>query len=165
MEIFGEYCLLFDIFSLDILFAEFHLAELLLFVAVVAANDAECSVYGMEDGGHWLVVGDTLRVVAFHDAFQRVRSSDRFLLHDFVVLDNTQSDVWSDNGEAVDFLVSEIFVSNLDDSLLANLFGRQVVADGDRGVHLLQLEQVDNLICLFGRYMVDYGSILYRRNH
>ena len=114
------------------LLAKLHLAQLLLFVAIVAANDAECLIYCVEDGSHRLIVGDALRVVALHDALQCVWSLDRLLLHDLVVLDDTQTDVRGYNGEAVDFLVCEILVGNLDDALLANLLGRQVVADGDK---------------------------------
>ncbi len=99
------------------------------------------------------------RVVAFHDALQRIRSLYGLLFYDFVVLDDTQSDVRRHHGEAVDFLIGEILVGNLDDALLANLLGWQVVADGNRSVHLLQLEQIHYLIGLFGWYMVDYGTV------
>ena len=61
--------------------------------------------------------------------------------------------------------IGEILVGNLDDAFLANLLGWQVVADGNRSVHLLQLEEVYYLIGLFGWYMVDYGTVLDSRNH
>ena len=54
---------------------------------------------------------------------------------------------------------------NLDDALLANLLAWQVVADSNRSLHLLQLEQIYYLIGLFGWYMVDYGTVLDSRNH
>ena len=103
------------------LLAKLYFAQLLLLVAVVATHDAEHLVNGMEEGLHRLVVGDALRVVAFHDALQRIRSLDGLLLYDFVVLDDTQSDVRSNDREAVDFLVGEILVGTLDDALLADL--------------------------------------------
>ena len=131
----------------------------------MATYDTEHLVYGMEEGLHRLVVGDALRVVALYDALQRIRSLDGLLLYDFVVFDDTQSDVRSNDRESVDFLIGKILVGNLDDALLANLLGWQVVADGNRSVHLLQLEEVYYLIGLFGWYMVDYGTVLDSRNH
>ena len=147
------------------LLAKLHLAQLLLFVAIMAANDAECLIYCVEDGSHRLIVGDTLRVVALYDALQCVRSLYGLLLYDFLVLDDTQSDVRSHHGEPVDFFVGEILVGHLDDALLANLLGRKVVADSNRSIHLLQLEQIHYLIGFLGWYMVDYGTVLDSRNY
>ena len=138
---------------------------MLLFVAVVATYDTEHFVYGMEEGLHRLVVGDALRVVALYDALQCIRSLDGLLLYDFVVFDDTQSDVRRNDRESVDFLIGKILVGNLDDALLANLLAWQVVADSNRSLHLLQLEQIYYLIGLFGWYMVDYGTVLDSRNH
>ena len=147
------------------LLTKLNFAQLLLFVAVMAAYDTEYLIYGVEEGLHRLVVGDTLRVVALYDALERIWSLYGLLLYDFVVLDDTQTDVWSHHREAVDFLIGKVLVGNLDDALLADLLGRQVVADGNRSVHLLQLEQVDYLIVFLGWYMVDYGTVLDSRNH
>ena len=157
--------LTFCYISIEKLLAKLHFAQFLLLVAVVAAHDALHLVYGVEEGLHRLVVGDALRVVALYDALQCVRSLYGLLLYDFVVLDDTQSDVRSHHREAVDFLVGEVLVCHLDDTLLANLLGRQVVADGDRSIHLLQLEQIHYLIGFLGWYMVDYGTVLDSRNH
>mgnify|MGYP007059179059 FL=1 len=131
----------------------------------MATYDTEHLVYGMEEGLHRLVVGDALRVVALYDALQRIRSLDGLLLYDFVVFDDTQSDVRCNDRESVDFLIGKILVGNLDDALLANLLAWQVVADSNRSLHLLQLEQIYYLIGLFGWYMVDYGTVLDSRNH
>ncbi len=147
------------------LLAKLNIAQLLLLVAVMAAYDTEYLIYGVEEGLHRLVVGDALRVVALHDALECIWSLYGLLLHDLVVLDDTQSDVRSHHREAVDFLIGKVLVGNLDDALLANLLGRQVLADGNRSVHLLQLEQVDYLIGLLGWDMVDYGTVLDSRNH
>ena len=147
------------------LLTKLHFAQLLLFVAVMAAYDTESLIYGVEEGLHRLVVGDALRVVALYDALERIWSLYSLLLHDLIVLDDTQSDVRSHHREAVDFLIGKVLVGNLDDALLADLLGRQVVADGNRSVHLLQLEQVDYLIGFLGWYMVDYGTVLDSRNH
>ena len=147
------------------LLTKLHFAQLLLLIAVVATHDAEHLVNGMEEGLHRLVVGDALRVVALYDALECVWSLYGLLLHDLVVLDDTQSDVRSHHREAVDFLIGKVLVGNLDDALLADLLGRQVVADGNRSVHLLQLEQIYYLIGFLGWYMVDYGTVLDSRNY
>ena len=147
------------------LLTKLHFAQLLLLIAVMAAYDTEYLIYGVEEGLHRLVVGDALRVVALYDALQRIRSLDGLLLYDFVVFDDTQSDVRRNDRESVDFLIGKILVGNLDDALLANLLAWQVVADSNRSLHLLQLEQIYYLIGLFGWYMVDYGTVLDSRNH
>ena len=147
------------------LLAKLNIAQLLLLVAVMAAYDTEYLIYGVEEGLHRLVVGDALRVVALYDALQCIRSLDSLLLYDFVVFDDTQSDVRRNDRESVDFLIGKILVGNLDDALLANLLAWQVVADSNRSLHLLQLEQIYYLIGLFGWYMVDYGTVLDSRNH
>ena len=77
------------------LLAKLYFAQLLLLVAVVATYDAEHLVNGVEEGLHRLIVGDALRVVALHDALECIWSLYCLLLHDFVVLDDTQSDVRS----------------------------------------------------------------------
>ena len=147
------------------LLAKLHFVQLLLLIAVMAAYDTEYLIYGVEEGLHRLVVGDALRVVALYDALQRIWSLDGLLLYDFVVFDDTQSDVRRNDRESVDFLIGKILVGNLDDALLANLLAWQVVADSNRSLHLLQLEQIYYLIGLFGWYMVDYGTVLDSRNH
>ena len=50
------------------LLTKLNFAQLLLLIAVMAAYDTECLIYGVEEGLHRLVVGDALRVVALHDA-------------------------------------------------------------------------------------------------
>ena len=47
---------------------EFHVAYILLLVAVVASDGAVCLVDYVEDGLHRFVVSDALWVVAFHDS-------------------------------------------------------------------------------------------------
>ena len=142
------------------LLTKLHFVQLLLLIAVMAAYDTESLIYGVEEGLHRLVVGDALRVVALYDAPERIWSLYGLLLHDFVVLDDTQSDVRSHHREAVDFLIGKVLVGNLDDALLADFLGRQVVADSDRSVHLFQLEQIHYLIGFLGGYLVDSGKRL-----
>ena len=52
------------------LLTKLHFAQLLLLVAVMAAYDTEYLIYSVEEGLHRLVVGDALRVIAFHDALE-----------------------------------------------------------------------------------------------
>lgn len=68
---------------------------------------------------HRLVVGDTFRVVAFHDTFQLVRHFHFFLFYDFIVADDIQLDFGSNYRQAADFFFRKEAVGNFDDSLLA----------------------------------------------
>lgn len=92
-------------------------------------------------GGHGLVVGDALGVGTLHDAAQLVGQHQFALLHHLVVADDVQLHVGRHDGDAVDFVVAEELVGDLDDALLAQLLAVEVEADGDVVVHVLQAQQ------------------------
>ena len=98
----------------------------------------------VEDGSHRFVVGDTLRVTAFHDTLHHVRHDDLFLFHHFVVADDVQLHVGSHYRQSADFLIAEESVGHLDETLLAQLLAGKVVADGDVQVRILQAQQAYN---------------------
>ena len=75
---------------------KFDLVDVLLFFAIVAGEDA---VGHVEVGGHGLVVGDALGVVAFHDAFDLLRGLDGLLLNDLVVTDDVEDNFRGHDGE------------------------------------------------------------------
>ena len=56
---------------------------------------------------HRLVVGDTLVVVALHDAYQLFGHPDFLLLDNLIVADNAERHIRRHNGELVDFVVGE----------------------------------------------------------
>lgn len=78
---------------------EFHVAYILLLVAVVASDGAVCLVDYVEDGLHRFVVSDALWVVAFHDSADLVGCGYCFLLHHLVVADYVEHNVWCYDGE------------------------------------------------------------------
>ena len=134
---------------------------LVLFLfAIVAFQHAVFLVDDVEDGGHWLVVGDALRVTALHDSLHHIRHDDLFLFHHFVIADDVQLHIGSHYREAADFFVAEETVGYLDDAFLAQFLAWQVIADSDVQVRILQTQQAYNGEELVGRYMVNNGAVL-----
>lgn len=73
-----------------------------------AVYAAERLVFHVEDlhlGRDWLMVSDALRIAALHDADDLLRVLDVLLLHDLVILDDIEGDIWSNDREAADLLV------------------------------------------------------------
>ena len=134
----------------------------LLLLAIVALDDAAFLVDDVEAGGHGLVVGDALGVGTLHDAVQLVGQAHLTLLHHLVVADDVQLHVGRHDGDAVDLVVAEELVGNLDDALLAQLLAVEVEADGDVVVHVLQAQQRHHGKQFFGGDMVDDGAVLQR---
>ena len=98
---------------------KFDVILLLFFFAVMALQQAFFLVDDVEPCLHRLVVGDTFRVVALHDASQLVRHFHFFLFYDFIVADDIQLDFGSNYRQAADFFFRKEAVGNFDDSLLA----------------------------------------------
>ena len=94
----------------------------------MAGQDAVADV---EVGGHGLVVGDALGVVALDDALDDGRGLDGLLLDHLVVADDVEDDLGGHDGETGYFVVGEELVRDLDDALHAYLLGGVVVTDGD----------------------------------
>ena len=109
---------------------------------------------------HGLVVGDALGVAAAHDSYELGRQRDTLLLHDVVVADDAKGEVGTDDGQLVQLLVAEVFVGNLDDALATHVLALEIVADGDGGGDVLQVQQADDLKKLVGWYVVDDGAVL-----
>ena len=74
--------------------------------------------------------------------------------------DDIQLYVGSHHGNAVDFIVCEELVGNLNDAFLAQLLALEVETDGDVIAHLLQTEEGYHGEKLFGGYVVDDGTVL-----
>ena len=113
-------------------------------VAVVATDDGALAVGDMKEGRHGLVVGDALGVVAAHKSAQVVGQTYLFLLDHLVITDDGQRYVGGNDGELVEFLVSEETVGNLDDAFGAHLARLEVETDGHLRSHLLQVQQVND---------------------
>ena len=64
----------------------------------------------MEMSCHRLVVGHALGIIAFHNALDLVRSHDCLLFHHLLVTDETEDDIWGNNGETGYLIVGEEFV-------------------------------------------------------
>ena len=136
---------------------KFHFADVLLFLAVVAGQNA---VGYMEVGRHRLVVRDALGIVALHDALDLVRRLYGFLLHHLVVADDVQDDLRRHHGETRDLIVGEELVGYLDDTLVAHLLRGVVETDGDGSLQVKEPEQAGHLVGLLCRDVVDDGAVL-----
>ncbi len=119
---------LYIIIYLMLFLHKFDLVDVLLFFAIVAGEDA---VGHVEMGGHGLVVGDALGVVAFHDAFNLLRGLDGLLLNDLVVTDDVEDNFRGHDGETRNLVVGEKLVADLDDTLIADFLRGVVITDGD----------------------------------
>ncbi len=71
---------------------KFHFVNILLFLAVMASENA---VLNVEVSCHWLVVGDALGIVALYDATNLTRCYNTALLNHLVVADDAKYNIWS----------------------------------------------------------------------
>ena len=78
-------------------------------------------VYNIENGLHGFVVGDALRIIALYNPSQFVGSLNRFLLNDFVVLNDVEYNFWGYYTESANFFIREKAICNLDNTFLYNL--------------------------------------------
>ena len=112
---------------------KFDFIDVLLLFTIVAGEDA---VGNVEVGSHGLVVGDTLGVVALHDALDDSRGLNGFLLNDLVVTDDVEDNLRGHDRETRDLVISKKLVADLDDTLIANLLRGVVITDGDRSLQV-----------------------------
>ena len=73
----------------------------------------EDAVSHMEVGSHGLVVGDTLGVVALHDALDLLRGLDGLFLNDLVVTDDVEDNLRGHDRETRDLVISKKLVAEL----------------------------------------------------
>ena len=69
---------------------KFDFVDVLFLFAIVAGEDA---VGHVEVGGHGLIVGNALGVVALHDALDLFRGLNGLLLNDLIVTDDVEDDL------------------------------------------------------------------------
>ena len=86
----------------EIFLYKFDLVDVLLFLAIVAGQDA---VSHVEMCGHRLVVGDALGIVAFDDTLDFLRGLNGFLFDDLVVADDIEDYLRGYDGETRDFVL------------------------------------------------------------
>ena len=106
---------------------EFHVFQVLLLLAIVAAYHASLAVFHMEKRRHGVVVGDTLRIGALDDALDIFGQSHAFLLHDLKILDDAERNIGRNNRKQIKLGVRKIFVRHLDDTLASHLDRKSVV--------------------------------------
>ena len=128
--------------------------------AVDAAQRLLIHIEDFHLGWNRLVVGDTLRIGALDDADDLLGVLDVLLLDNLVILDDVERDVGGDDAETTDFLIGEIAVGNLDDSLSTEGDRIEVGTDGDGARMVVEVEDLNDLERHVGRDMVDDGAVL-----
>ena len=88
----------------------------------------------MEVGGHRLVIGDALGIVALHDTDNLVRCINGFLLYDLIVADDAENDFRRYYRQSGNLVICEKLVRNLDDTFVSNLLRRVDDTDGDETI-------------------------------
>jgi hypothetical protein len=99
----------------------------------------------MEERGHRFVVGDTTGVVTLDEACQLIGKGESLLFNDFVITNDIEDDIGSDQGDAVDFIFPEKLTGDFDHALTSNLFGGEVITDGDGVVEVFKTEERGDL--------------------
>ena len=112
---------------------KFDFVDILFLFAIVTGEDA---VSHVEEGGHGLVIGNALGVVALHDALDDSRGLDGLLLNDLIVTDDVEDNLRCHNGETRYLVVGEKLVADLDDTLIADFLRGVVITDGDRSLQV-----------------------------
>ena len=106
------------------------------------------------------MVGDAFWIAALCDAYDLLRQLKLLLLHHLEVADDVDGCVRSYEGELVQFLILEELVFNLDDSLAALSLAVEVDSNGDLVLDALEVEQIESPVYVFGRNVVQYGTVL-----
>ena len=133
-------------------------------VAVTAAKRTVFLIHHVKDCLHGLVVCNALGVAAFYNAAYLIGHGNHLFFYHLIVTDNIQYYVGCYDRQLSAFLLGEIAVSYLDDAFALHLPAAQVGADGDGGVNVCKSQQVDYVKNLVRRNVVNYRSVLKRRN-
>lgn len=142
--------------------AELHVGASHLLAAVVAAERERLAVGHSETGAHRLVVGDALRIAAFHYAYDLVGEFHMALLHHLEVAYDVDYRARSDDGYAVERLFGEKHVGYLDDTLGAHQARVEIIADSHMCAYILNAEQLHYLEKGCAWYMVDHRAVAER---
>ena len=98
----------------------------------------------MEMSAHRLVVSDTLRVAALHDAIDVVGKFHFVLFDHFVVLNDVDYSIRCNDSDAVECSFREFYIGNLDDAFFSILLAVEVETYSYAVVDSFNSEQIDN---------------------
>lgn len=113
----------------------------------------------IETRAHRFVIGDALRIVALHDAHYGRRELNVVFLHHLEVAYDIDLGGRGNEGNAVEHILREKCVGNLDDSLCTKLLGVEVIAYGHMLVEALDAEDSHSLKQHRRRYSVDNRAV------
>ena len=105
------------------------------------------------------MVGHAFRVLAFGNSDDFMRHDQLFLLYNLEALDDIDCGFWGDQCEFVEFFVSEEHIGYLDDTFLAIDLAGEVDTDGDLALYAFEVKDIECLIYVFRRDVVQYGTV------
>ena len=105
------------------------------------------------------MVGHAFRIAAFCDAYYFLRHGELLLLHHLEVSDDVHGSLRCYEGKLVELLVLEELVLYLVDTLASLSLAVEVDSYGDLVPDALEVKQVQGLIYVFRRNMVQYGAV------
>ena len=128
----------------------------------IAAEEGNLIIvfYCLELGLDRLVVSHTFRILAFCDSADLLWHHKFLLFHYLEVANHVDSSFWCNQGQLVELVVLKELVGDLDYSLASVKFAGEVDADGDLILYSFEVKDIESLIYIFRRDMVQYGTIL-----
>ena len=105
------------------------------------------------------MVGHAFRIAAFCNACHFFRHHHLLLFYHLEVLDDIDSGVRCYESKSVELVIFEELVGDLDDSLSSVNLAVEVYTYRDLAFDTLEVEDVEGLIYVFCRNMVQYGTI------
>ena len=133
---------------------QFDITDFLSLTAVVTLHHAFLLVY-VEQGMHWLVVGDAHRVGTFHHIHERIRQGNLPLFHHLIVANHGKFHVRTHHSQPAEFVIREELARNLDDTFPVKLLAFKVVANRNRFGTLVKLQHLNQSEEFVNWYVVD----------
>ena len=112
-----------------------------------------------ESCSYRLVVCHTFRISALSDTKDLLRQFHFLLFHNLEVADYVDCSFRSKEGKFVELIVLKEHICYLDDSLLSVLLAVKVNADSDLVLDSFEIEDVESLIYILRRNVVQYGTV------
>ena len=114
---------------------------MLLFLAIMALDDAIVFVNHLKASGHWLIIRDALLIGALHNANQFVRQLQLTFLHHLIITDDVHPYIGSHHRDTVDLIIAKELICNLDNTFLAQQLTIEVITNSNVIGHVFQAEQ------------------------
>ena len=116
----------------------------------------------LKTGDDLLIVGNAFGIDAFGNAHDFIRDLYHPFFHHFKLADNIQFGTGSHQGYFIDLIIRKKYLGELDDPFFSQFIAAQVVANGDHGIQLIQIQDGNYFKQGWGGHMVNHGAFLNR---